>query len=52
MDELDGKLAIIRNDLAMGRFDEKELDILEKLLNIFEGYVAIYRSSKTEKENE
>lgn len=40
--ELDGQLAVIRNDLAMGRFDDKELDMLSSILSIFNGYVKVH----------
>ena len=41
--ELDGQLAVIRNDLAMGRFDDKELEYLKWVLSMFNGFVGIRR---------
>ena len=41
--ELDGQLAVIRNDLAMGRFDDKELEVLKCVLSMFNGFVGIRR---------
>ena len=48
-DGIDSVLSMIRNDLAVGYFDNKELEILSSLLNIFSSYVDEHRKeSKSE----
>ena len=42
-DGIDSVLSMIRNDLAVGYFDNKELDMLARLLDIFSMYVDTHR---------
>ena len=52
MIDVDSTLATIRNDLAMNRFDDRELNILSSLLNIFLGFVEIHRKEKKQLEDD
>lgn len=42
-EEIDRQLSVIRNDFALGRFDDRELDILASLLEMFNDYITIHR---------
>ena len=48
VEEIESRLSVIRNDLALGRFDDRELNVLLRYLEMFNDYVKIHRMELVE----